>query len=506
MRQLHLYLLAALLTLLGLGLFLYKTLGLGFPMAPAEEVELWTLQVRFTVDSRTGPLKATLQIPRNPPRYTILDEHFVSRGYGLTAREGRDFREAEWAIRQAEGRQSLYYRIQVTADGQRGVDSGAAPAAADPELEEPFKTAAITVVSEVRSHSADAASFAAELLRRLNDPTPGENIDLLLSDSRSPGGKARLAETLLAVASIPARVAFGLELEDRQRYAVFTPWLEVHDGKRWVHFDPESGETGLPDDFFIWWRGDRPLIAMQGASNPEVQISVWGSYAPALEIAERRVDLVGSRVVEFSLLGLPIQTQAVFSILLLVPIGAFFMVVLRNVVGIRTFGTFMPVLIALTFRETRLLGGLTLFVVVVAIGLAVRFYLERLRLLLVPRLAAVLITVVLILAAVSILSNRLELELGLSVALFPLVIMTMAIEHMSIVWEERGAVEAVREGTGTLLVAAIAYLVMSLDHVQHLVFVFPELLLVVLAATLLLGRYSGYRLLELRRFRVLAER
>ena len=30
--------------------------------------------------------------------------------------------------------------------------------------------------------------------------------------------------------------------------------------------------------------------------------------------------------------------------------------------------------------------------------------------------------------------------------------------------------------------------------VQHLAFVFPELLLVVLAAILLLGRYTGYRL------------
>ena len=39
---------------------------------------------------------------------------------------------------------------------------------------------------------------------------------------------------------------------------------------------------------------------------------------------------------------------------------------------------------------------------------------------------------------------------------------------------------------------------------EHLLFVFPELLLAVLAVTLLLGRYSGYRLTELYRFRVLA--
>jgi hypothetical protein len=42
---------------------------------------------------------------------------------------------------------------------------------------------------------------------------------------------------------------------------------------------------------------------------------------------------------------------------------------------------------------------------------------------------------------------------------------------------------------------------MQLDVVEHMVFVFPELLLVLLAFVLLLGRYSGYRLLELQRFR-----
>ena len=45
---------------------------------------------------------------------------------------------------------------------------------------------------------------------------------------------------------------------------------------------------------------------------------------------------------------------------------------------------------------------------------------------------------------------------------------------------------------------------MNLRLVEHLFFVFPELLLAVLAVTLLIGRYTGYRLTEIRRFRVLA--
>jgi hypothetical protein len=45
---------------------------------------------------------------------------------------------------------------------------------------------------------------------------------------------------------------------------------------------------------------------------------------------------------------------------------------------------------------------------------------------------------------------------------------------------------------------------MNLDFLQHLFFVFPELILLVLALTILLGRYTGYRLVELKRFKVLA--
>jgi hypothetical protein len=46
---------------------------------------------------------------------------------------------------------------------------------------------------------------------------------------------------------------------------------------------------------------------------------------------------------------------------------------------------------------------------------------------------------------------------------------------------------------------------MGIVWIEHLVFVFPELLLLVIVATLLMGRYTGYRLLELRRFRAFAK-
>ena len=206
-------------------------------------------------------------------------------------------------------------------------------------------------------------------------------------------------------------------------------------------------------------------------------------------------------LLESSLFSLPPHTQNVYRVLLTVPLGALLIVLIRNVVGFRTFGTFMPVLIALAFRETGLVWGVGLFVLILALGLAVRFYLETLQLLLVPRLAAVLICVVLLMALLSVAGQRLGLYQGLAVALFPMVILTLTVERMALTWEELGAAEALRQAAGSLVVAVLGYGVMSSIWLNHLVFVFPESLLLVLAAVLLLGRYTGYRLTELWRFR-----
>ena len=145
--------------------------------------------------------------------------------------------------------------------------------------------------------------------------------------------------------------------------------------------------------------------------------------------------------------------------------------------------------------------GLFLFILLVSLGLLIRFYLEYLQLLLVPRLASVLIIVVLLMLVVSLISHKLGIERGLSVALFPMVIMAMTIERMSLVWEEHGPAEAFKQGFGSLLIASLGYLLMTDQQLEHLIFVFPELLLVFLAFTLMLGRYTGYRLMELWRFR-----
>ncbi|MNP45018.1 hypothetical protein D3C76_1389090 [compost metagenome] len=175
--------------------------------------------------------------------------------------------------------------------------------------------------------------------------------------------------------------------------------------------------------------------------------------------------------------------------------------VLRNLIGLQTLGTFTPVLIALAFRETGLQWGIALFTVVTALGLSLRSYLEHLKLQMLPRLSVVLTFVVVMIAVISLFSHKLGFESGLSVALFPMVILTMSIERLSITWEERGAAHAMKAAIGTLFAASLAHILMRIPDLVYFVFTFPAVLLILVGFMLAMGRYRGYRLTELFRFK-----
>jgi hypothetical protein len=506
MTRRYVYILAALLTMISAATFAYKWQVLGFPLTANQQTPVWTIETSVQFDAGPGSIKVNLQIPTLTPGYRTLREFNVSKGYGFNLNYVSGGREAQWAVRRTSGRQTIYYRRVVYEDPGSEQTDTTPPFPPPPVIPEPLKTAVEVIVADVRDRSADTATFTAELLRLINNPSPDANIELLMADVGSPAEFVETITIVLAAARIPARMIRGIVLQDRQRRADPRPWLEVHDGDRWRYFDPNSGAEGLPERFLMWWRGNEPLVRVEGGNNVEVSFAVQQNYLDAMAIAEQRADVEGSVLVDFSLFSLPIQTQAVYSVLLMIPIGALIMVFMRNIIGIDAFGTFMPVLIALSFRETQLLWGAILFSLLVALGLSIRFLLERLRLLLVPRLSAVLIVVVILMLIVSVVSHKLGLETGLSVALFPMVIIAMTIERMSIVWEERGPAEAIRGGIGSLVVAMVAYLGMGMKWLEHLIFIFPELLLMALAIVILLGRYTGYRLTELTRFKALSEK
>jgi len=506
MTKRHLTYLTLVLVFIGLAVFLYKAVVLDFPLVPKARYDIWHIEAHLSFVSGKDPIKVSMHIPRNSRQFALVNENFISRGYGVNVATEDGKRRVHWSIRSAKGAQNLYYRASVRRMNrdvliQRPEKSGLK----EPEFNGAYREASETLVSEARAKSADVEGIVLELLRHFNAPQPDDNVTLLLGKKASVQKKVDLTVQLLALAGIHARSVHGIRLEDQKRNAPMFHWLEVYDQKQWLSYDPSMAKRDISEDYLAWWRGMEPLVLSQGVKSPLVNLSIARSEMPAVQAALETGELKKPFLLNFSLLSLPVETQAVYHVILLVPVGVFLLVILRNVIGIRTFGTFMPVLIALAFRETHLLWGVIFFTALIAIGLVIRLYLAHLKLLVVPRLAAVLIVVIGLMALFSILTHKLGLERGLSVALFPMVILTMTIERMSVVWEELGALETLKQGAWSLAAAMLAYVVMTIGYLEHLVSVFPELLLILLAATLWLGRYTGLRLLELPRFKSMTE-
>jgi len=498
----HLYTLISSLAIIGLSLFCYRHYILGVPLKDNDVVNTWTLEanLKFVAD-KTHPIKASFSIPYLPPHFSIIDEYFLAPNYGISTHLLGQNRQVVWTLRRSTGPQSLYYRAILKESTTPASFGFKVPVFKKTHLQEPAYSAAQAIIQAARQTSADIQTFAESTLRELKKVNG--NTRVLVGSEFSNLALVNSAIQILNQANILATAVHGIRTK-HQNKAELETWLAVYNQKEWLYLNPVNGNPGLPSDFIIWQYGDEPLFSVFGGTKVNFNLNISPTPMNALSVAKTHGLQSESQLMRFSLLQLPITTQETYKILLTVPVGAFIILLLRNFIGLQTFGTFMPVLIALAFRETHVLWGICLFNIIIFFGLMARFYIDQLRLLLVPRLSAVLSVVILLMIGISILSQSLNLESGLSIALFPMVILTMTIERMCIMWDERSPFAAIKASFGSLFAATLCYWAMNQAQIQYLVFAFPELILVILSLILWFGQYRGYRLMELIRFHSLA--
>ncbi|WP_338523116.1 inactive transglutaminase family protein [Pseudomonas batumici] len=498
---LHLKILIAVLVLLGVSVTAYQILVLGIPVTEDATDDLWNIdaKVEFVANTKE-PVKIQMFVPPLSRDYVSLNESFISNNYGVSVNRADGNRKVTWSARRVSGKQTLYYRLVLTKryTGEKPKVKG--PTFRDSmAIEGPEKIAAEALIAPIRQHSADVETFIGETIKRVNN-LGDDNVKLLLAGDPSTPHKAQIIELLLSIAHVPMERAHTIRLEADQPQ---TPelWLRSFNGSDWLYFNPDTGEQGLPPDRLLWWTGPDNLITVEGGKKAGVTFSLNNSEMNAIRLAKLTDESSDANFLEYSLYGLPLQTQQTFMVMVMIPIGVLVILILRNLVGLQTLGTFTPVLIALAFRETQLGFGIVLFTLITALGLSLRSYLEHLKLQMLPRLSVVLTFVVVLIAAISLFSHKLGLERGLSVALFPMVILTMTIERLSITWEERGASHALKVAIGTLFAASLAHLIMTVPELIYFVFTFPAILLILVGFMLAMGRYRGYRLTELVRFK-----
>jgi hypothetical protein len=540
-RTFHAVLLALFLAAIGLGIFIHKLTASDVPLLPNQAFNSWYVEAKLSLDSQSlalseeEDLPSTLRfhLPQDSQRYEIVKEDFINEGFDHQVETLNDAgnRVAVFTKQDAtDSSEILFYRAiirrkptvqpgteDVPISGRRLVDKelvkfGENTERVQDNLEENLPAAEIkALLNEAKKQSNEAPSeplrerlsFAKQIYQLALD-SDDIRVQAVRRNLRKEESTAQLAAFLLNQANIPARVGNGIYLRSDEVYSTdFIRWLEIQVGDRWLAYDPLDLSFKEQDRYLTWWYGSDRVLQAQGANNIDLEVVVQPNTDNGLTRSIWRGRKVSNPFLEYSFLKLPLATQRVFQVLVLVPIGALIISILHQMIGLKTFGTFTPILISLAFRQTGLIGGLPLFVLVVIIGLLFRGYLNRLQLLIVPRLAAILTATVLVVGLLAVVMENLDINFGLSVSLFPIVILAMTIERAALMWEESGATETIIAGLGTVLAAVIGYYCLINDYVEHWAFVFPELLLLVLGVNILVGRYNGYKLIEYFRFRSL---
>ncbi|ELH7809611.1 inactive transglutaminase family protein [Vibrio harveyi] len=493
------YLSIILLVVAGIALSVFRHQNYGVPWTPGETRQVWDVEARIEFNANGGEVKASLAAPHTQKGYTLIGESASSPGYGVSYVNSDSGRRAEWSVRQATGAQTIYYKAQFLVDPQAKVDEQPPTGEiAKPTLSAPQQAAANALIERAMSRSADNETFARELIKTLNDPD-SQNAALILNDF----DRTDALHKILLTAGVQSKTVGVIELEDGRRRQTIQPMVQVWSGDKWVLFSPNSEQAAAQPNLLVWDESNVSLLDLVGGKNSQVHFSMIKQELTPQEATNNKVEADG--LLNLSIHSLPLEEQAMFKTIMLIPIGALIVVFLRVIIGLKTSGTFMPVLIAVAFVQTQLVTGIVGFLLIVGTGLIIRSYLSRLNLLLVARISAVIITVIMIISVFTVVAFKIGLTEGLTITFFPMIILSWTIERMSILWEEEGAKEVALQGGGSLLTAVLVYLAMTNTYIQHLTFNFIGLQLIVLAGILLLGTYTGYRLTELRRFKPLAE-
>jgi len=210
--------------------------------------------------------------------------------------------------------------------------------------------------------------------------------------------------------------------------------------------------------------------------------------------------------------GVPLETVI---LILTLPIIATLIAIFRQVLGIKAFGIYTPMIVTLSFLAMRINSsngfsgvkyGTIIFISIIFVGMATRYLLKKLRLLYLPRVAITLSVVAFSILAILVFGGSLQRTGLASVSIFPLLIMIAIVEKFVAAQIEKGNKAALILAVETLFISLACFYLVSLQLTIEVIAHYPWVVLLTLPFNFFLGKWSGLRLNEYWRFREVFKR
>ena len=465
----------------------------------------YTVSYEFLLKGLEGfKVKSFLPVQNHRQRVTLNEAASDQPGQVLIDGENK---RATW-MGEVEGFKKISYQFEVVGQPVRYAipqDMAYAPVLdnGDPYLasteviqaDSPEIRALAVSLTEGSKTMGDMVSAIYDVVMAIPSNSNGDVTDALsaLHDyEASCNGKTRLFVALCRSLKIPSRMVGGLVMENTRKKTSHA-WAEVLMGDSWVPFDALNGHfASLPAHYLELYKGDEFLITR----NPEI------SFDYAYDIRESRLNSYA----DYALLDLwqiideAGISEALLKALMLLPLGALLVAISRNIIGFKTFGVFLPVLVALSLLETGMVPGLILLTSIVLVVALLNYPLEWWGVQYTSKIAMMLIAVVI----VSLLAMKFLLATqwlsAASPLFFPIIILTVISERFAKKIDEEDLKSALGLYVQTMAVTVFIFFILSSTLIQNFLITFPEVIISLAGINLLLGKWIGIRITEYKRF------
>ena len=196
-----------------------------------------------------------------------------------------------------------------------------------------------------------------------------------------------------------------------------------------------------------------------------------------------------------SLNTVPEAIQGRIMYILSVPFGATLVVFTRLFLGIRLFGPFRSILIAVALQFTGIIPGLLFLIIIIAIVATIRPAIRNMRLPYFARVSVILSTVASFMLLAFMVGTWMGYELLERMTYFPIVVLCLMGDRFSRTLNKEGLHSALWRAGMTVLLAIVITSLFSLHAFQRIFLQFPELLILEIGLMITMAEYADLRLL-----------
>lgn len=500
----------------------YKTLYLGLDFFPKIKMNSWKIEFTTRVTGSPEEQKFKFPIIEASDRIKVIETQYEGKNLSLTLNKTK---EGTFANLSGVSYDTIkaHYKILIQnfkkqyhlpeKDFKKSYPAKVTPFLTPLSLNEDVNTLIERLEKEIDPNTNNKIKIAKTLFYFVHEEIINTKKRLGLEKSLinlkgSSKEKSDILTILLRNHNIPARTVSGIQLiDDADPKRPITYWNEIYLDKQWIPAFTVEGQFGTIPRSFIPLVTHLDLVEKTTDLGNEYEVRAKRILSEEFSAIQYKHQLAkkDKNILSFSPYILPLSAQGSLKIILLFTVGCVVLSICRNLIGIQAFGIFFPILLAIFFKETSIQFGTMFFMAIIAMGFIERRFIQKLHLLAVPRYSIILTLLVITLLIFSILNHQHGFS-KYSPTFLPLIITTMFIERFSISVEEEGWTQTLSALVGTFVIAVLSVGVFSWKKLELLIYTYPETLFTNLALLIIIGKYTGYRLSEIFRFRELIKK